>query len=249
MKFQCPHCTTSYDHRKAHTGQKAKCKQCGHLFRIAQTIELTPAAAYPSNQPSQPIIETAGVALVGVVARGWNKAPAAFRTAFLSTLGVLSALMITWFIYGKLPQQNNPIQNKPAQTLDSVSSQLATCGLYPDMASPRSGIFRGRILKEYRFLPDANYGNDYLSVWMDESQRIVGISMVWISGGFSERMKCIFFGFMDLCDYAGAEILSEPMKKSDSAYIASIEKNGWLFVLIKKNVEKIEVHTLIAQNW
>ena len=98
MKFNCPHCNHEYNTTKAHPGKKAKCKECGQTFIIPkEPIEITPSPQLPFEK-IEPKKEKkkAGRLFINL----WNRSPAAFRTAFLSTLGVVCALWFAWTIMG-----------------------------------------------------------------------------------------------------------------------------------------------------
>src|SRR4030042_95854 len=124
MKFNCPHCNHEYDHAAAKPGQKAKCKECHQIFRIPKPpiqIEPQPVNVIPDKITPDKIRQTAKSFFV----HAWNRQPAAFRTGFITTLGVLSALMLTWYLYGKV------FYHPAVNTMDSIKATLASVELYP----------------------------------------------------------------------------------------------------------------------
>ena len=125
MKFNCPKCQHEYDMPTAHIGQRAKCKSCSTVFHItAAPLEITPNPNLPFDQivnkssAEKPRLKSSGRFFVSL----WTRSPAAFRTAFLSTLGVVCALWFSWSVMG-LGRSLTAASNTPSKTESLQTSQ------------------------------------------------------------------------------------------------------------------------------
>jgi hypothetical protein len=259
MDFQCPNCNVRYKNKVAKPGQKAKCKVCKSIFRIPLSIELpaeSPILSPPATEQFKKAKQTAMVA----VRRIWTNAPGPFRNAFLATCGVLSSLMVTWFIYGNVHGTS-----KPADTLETLTAQMAQCGLFPDGTSPHPGIFRGRNLQEYRFLPDANFDSDYLSIWLNDDHQLVGVSTIWFADARgipkeeNDKEMSYFFRItkiqtvferltnFDVINISHAKFVPD----NENRVIAQIESRHWKIKASKSIManEKRLIFCVTAQNW
>lgn len=260
MKFSCPHCNKQYDHPNATAGKKAKCRKCKNIFIIPITIN---SVESPSPLPVEKIVPTkitlAQKTLLTAGKRMWNNAPLPFRNAFLGTLGVLSAIMITWMLYGKATGRTSQIN-----TMENITSEMAQLGLFPDAYSPNQGIFRGRNLKEYRFLPDANYNQEFLSVWVDDYKTVVGASTKWIGDkdgstflllkddiDYVLRVDQIHKAFNFISGFQINRISKANFTKNKNLYIGFAECSKWSIQISKfpLNDNKNYLFSITAQNW
>jgi len=96
MKAQCPNCQTRFKAPDSYAGKTVKCLKCKNSF----TIELPKpepekiSLPVPLNTLPVPPIKQRGNFFIKL----WNNSPVAFRTAFLATLGVLSALLFAYYV-------------------------------------------------------------------------------------------------------------------------------------------------------
>lgn len=259
MDFKCPNCNVSYKNKAAKPGQKAKCKVCNSIFRIPLSIELLVESPIQSPLATEQFKKAKQAAMVAA-RRIWTNAPTPFRNAFLATCGVLSAMMVTWFIYGNIHGSA-----KPTDTLETLTAQMTQCGLFPDDASPHPGIFRGRNLQEHRFFPDANFDRDYLSIWVDNSKNIVGLSSIWMADergmpkqendkemSYYFRITKIHLAFQkisrfDVIGVAYAKFVPE----NEDRFTANIENHNWNIQASKFKIPKDNRFgfCITAQNW
>ncbi|HIJ71281.1 MAG TPA: hypothetical protein HPP87_07955 [Planctomycetes bacterium] len=93
MKTQCPHCKSFYAVPRGYTGGKITCKACGQRFVVAKYKK--PPVVVPSYlfKKAQFLLSREGL-----IARLWTLSPAPFRNAFLATLGVMTALVVGWYV-------------------------------------------------------------------------------------------------------------------------------------------------------
>ncbi len=94
MKVQCPHCSKTLSVPDAYKGQKIRCKDCNKSL-MANPIKPENTKPFIAPLPVQPHPEPNPQK--GMLAKIWSGSPVAFRTAFLATLGVVSALLFTWY--------------------------------------------------------------------------------------------------------------------------------------------------------
>jgi hypothetical protein len=199
MKFKCPHCNHEYDHPKAHPGQKAKCKQCHQVFSIPQPpIEIAPQPVTCTPEKITP--DTIKRGIKSILFHTWARQPVAFRTGFITTLGVMSALMLTWYLYGSWLRYTSPAvlssaavnqtsQNaatkeaQPSQShsisIETLAKSLHKIGLYHDGKEGFLFVFRGRNLYKFTYLPDANYDFPELCLYTNISGNVVGVSAMY----------------------------------------------------------------------
>jgi len=165
MKTQCPHCADTFSLPAEYTAKQIKCLRCKQLFTVA-----------PHHPP--PVIDTKQLAkeFTTAISRTHPHTPRAFKVAFLSTLGVISAFLMAFYVYGHFFV---PASGSSAINLAQV--RLAKDKLFLKNPLPQYGILRGRYLSEYSFLPDANHDWPSLSLWIDDSHNLAGISTSWYS--------------------------------------------------------------------
>lgn len=90
MNTQCPKCKKVFALPKEYKGQQIKCPRCKETF-VPQKFKKSPIVV-PSNLPRK------SGNLLGKI---WNNSPVAYRTGFLATLGVITALLLSIYIYGR----------------------------------------------------------------------------------------------------------------------------------------------------
>jgi len=221
MKTQCPHCGHVFPIPGEYLTQDVKCVVCKKMFPVQPFHVLAPIE--PHKFPAKG---------ADLISRLWKNTPRPFKLGFLSTLGVLSAALLTFYVYGHLI-----LPARRSQPIHHAIAQLAEHKLFPTTTLPRRGILRGRSLDEYRFYPDASYAWPYLSLWTDESAAIVGLSASWYSDNHGEptyipspddpdglashfRYACVLDGFL---------LLLGPRAKSGLASIPTYKRNRSIY--------------------
>ena len=96
IKASCPHCKHLYKLAADQSGKKAKCKVCQQIFVVHADIEIEPLPAPNPAPPAKPLRKPP-ISPHTFFLKLWSGCPAAFRTAFLSTLGVVCALLFAWY--------------------------------------------------------------------------------------------------------------------------------------------------------
>lgn len=99
MKVQCPHCKKVLSVPDDHKGKRIKCAGCDAVL-IAMPMKVkAPEVAKKSvtRQTRQKLFITSRG---NFITKLWTKSPIAFRTAFLATLGVITALFVTFYVFG-----------------------------------------------------------------------------------------------------------------------------------------------------
>lgn len=171
MKTQCPHCKAIQKVPEAYKDKDVKCLHCKKLF-VAQEFHKPPIVV-------PDYIARKGGNFIGKI---WKGSPNAFRTGFLTTLGVICALIVSFYVYSHIIMYRPTIEKLP---IEAVQKQLSKCGLFPISLVGLPGFFQGRYLFEYRFFPDATCPDICLSVWTDRTSKdIVGIKATWL--GFDD---------------------------------------------------------------
>ena len=101
MKVQCPNCNTIQNAPDDSVGKRALCKSCRQKFTIT---EYTPPVILPvADLPDPDDIPITVDAPPpkdrsdNIFARAWIGIPGPFKTSFLATLGVVSALLFAWY--------------------------------------------------------------------------------------------------------------------------------------------------------
>lgn len=187
MKTQCPHCKTIFNVPPEYKDKKVKCRRCDKDFKPVKFEK--PPIVIP-NLPSRGNFLT----------NFWTKSPTAFKAGFLTTLGVVSALVLSFYVYRHIII--TPLATRPINT---VKKQLSKHRLFPITLIGVPNFLRGRYLSEYQFFPDATRNNPFLSVWTDRSGVIVGVSTDWLgaSDGYPadiDNDRVIYSCGTDICD-------------------------------------------------
>lgn len=105
MKVQCPNCKKVLSVPDEYKGKRIKCKGCQQVLIAKPTPVVVPIdtlqAAESPKPPAQPKpgpLPSRGNFLTKI----WKRSPVAFRTGFLTTLGVVSALTLCIYVYGRI---------------------------------------------------------------------------------------------------------------------------------------------------
>lgn len=103
MKIICPKCDQEFHVTEKTAGKKAKCSNCDKIFRV---------------EKPQPPYQKADITAV------WAKCPPAFKTAFLATLGVISALVISYYFadfafFKKNNEASNAAESLPIERVST----------------------------------------------------------------------------------------------------------------------------------
>ena len=133
-----------------------------------------------------------------LLVRAWQSTPSAFRVGFLTTMGVIAALMVSYWAYSHTvspkPTQTTPtaqsLPQAPPQPSEAITPTQAPQPLLRDLeiamaeldlflVYKKEGILRGRSLTEYLYSPDANLNGPNVSVWTDQQNQICGVSAAW----------------------------------------------------------------------
>lgn len=88
VKIQCPNCNKQFKAPDEYEGKKVKCAKCNFVF-YAQKIEDKLNELLKKTIQKKPKGQNLFIKI-------WNNSPIVFRTAFLATLGVISALVIAY---------------------------------------------------------------------------------------------------------------------------------------------------------
>lgn len=209
MKTQCPYCKTIFDVPPEYKDKKVKCRRCDKDFKPVKFKK--PPIVIP-NLPSRGNFLT----------KLWTKSPTAFKAGFLTTLGVVSALVLSFYVYRHLFLLDR------TPTVENVKAGLLKYDLFPIYPVGQAGILRGRPLWEYKFVPDATQSLPFLSVWMDEHNRVVGVSVTWrgestgspadVKNDKTEqfRTKAVCKGFESLTEFDLTELSDKNFVKDES---------------------------------
>jgi hypothetical protein len=176
MRVECPRCKKILSVPDDYKNKRIKCKYCE---QVLEAVPLEAKTVVPTNIMQKPEVPEKSSEYKlrpsqgNFITKIWTKSPAAFRNAFLATLGVVSALVLSIYIYGNIWHLN-------PENLDWAQKKLALHKLF--LTEPMDGqieIFRGRNLTKYNFSADATRFDIYLAVWADNKNNIVGISACW----------------------------------------------------------------------
>ena len=169
MKVQCPNCQEIQNAPDDSVGKRALCKSCRQKFTIT---EYTPPVILPvADLPDPDDIPITVDAPPpkdrsdNIFARAWIGIPGPFKTSFLATLGVVSALLFAWYVV-RVPKWFNRAPTTPTTAgrqltdADIPSAQLLTelircCEDYASLDTIQ--LARAAFAKE---------GGDNLSLWL-----------------------------------------------------------------------------------
>jgi endogenous inhibitor of DNA gyrase (YacG/DUF329 family) len=147
MKVQCPHCKKILSVPDEYKSRRIKCKGC-HQILLAKPLEeqtIIPGSPKPkstpivvpvdalrsADSPTPPARPVSGSqsSRSNFLTKLWNHSPVAFRTGFLTTLGVVSALTLCVYVYGRIFLPRPSL--KPESTYLAYKTNLAN-ELYDD---------------------------------------------------------------------------------------------------------------------
>jgi hypothetical protein len=172
MITQCDKCKKKQDVPDVYRGRQIKCQYCKEPITAHEYV---PLPQIPKPDPVQVTLEV--IKNRNPIRSAWNRMPTPFKTAFLSTFGVMSALLITFFVYGHALGLRGTKNN--LMTIEKAQSILKENRLFRDSGQPEKGILRGRALTAICFVPDANKFFTDLKIWTDEIGYVAGISAHW----------------------------------------------------------------------
>jgi hypothetical protein len=232
MRTQCPHCNRFIKCPDAYQGRNIKCPQCKFAFL---------AAAWVSPPTPDIVAETLKtIKKHNPIRSAWNRMPVPFKTAFLSTLGVISASMITFYFYG------NIFKTKVSQDPYSFSGYkglLESKGLFWNGEPPQTEILRGRSLTATCFVPDANKYIPHLKLWSDDKNSVAGFSAVWHADFMGnpaeiyEENQNVFLGltvancFCKLVKFDLKRIKDIKFEQDKKNEYGLIESGGWILTV------------------
>jgi len=162
MRTRCPHCGQLAKVADASEGRIFRCPRCGRAFPAARVVP-APAVAAPRRTRH-----------TDMIVRLWSGCPRAFRTAFLTTMGVLSAAFLSLIFYMNILR---PKAQPPPLVL--LEAQLQAFNIFRDAAPPSRTVFRGRWLTAHRFTRDALNPDRYFRVYVDDAGSPVGCATSW----------------------------------------------------------------------
>lgn len=126
MKVQCSSCQKIQNAPDDSIGKRARCKSCRDTFVILN--EYSPPVVVPlPDPPSLADLDDVPITVDApppkdrsdnIFARAWIGIPVPFKTSFLATLGVVSALLFAWYV-ARVP---NWLNKPPASPLPEYSS-------------------------------------------------------------------------------------------------------------------------------
>ena len=110
MKTQCPNCKNVFTVPLEYEDEEVKCRKCDTSFK-------------PEKFKKPPIVIPPALPSTGnFITKLWAKTPAPFRVGFLTTLGVISALTLSLYIYRQISFSRlflNPESTYPAYSIPS----------------------------------------------------------------------------------------------------------------------------------
>jgi hypothetical protein len=172
MITQCDKCKKKQDVPDVYRSRQIKCQHCKESIIANECVALP---EIPKPDPVQATIEI--IKKRNPIRSAWNRMPTPFKTAFLSTFGVMSALLITYYVYGSPLWTSTP--KSVLMSFEEAKAILAKGGLFGDGDLPERRILRGRALMSSKYVPDANKFFPSLYLWTDENSHIAGISAFW----------------------------------------------------------------------
>ena len=123
IKFTCPKCSEPLEAPESLTGQPLQCPQCRRISYVPEKS---------SNRKKQTVI---------FLSKIWNNSPPAFRTGFLTTMGVIAAIMISLFAYNRLIMDSPSPQAVSNVSLPQTKSTEPK-GLLPPLDDVESFLFQ-----------------------------------------------------------------------------------------------------------
>jgi hypothetical protein len=223
IDFNCPICAEKIEVPDSLAGQSLNCPSCNK------------SAIIPKICSKEKIKKKAA----NVFIRIWKNSPAPFRIAFLATMGVICAVLISLLAYSHLFAGE-------VRDIEKCRLSLEQEGLFY-VEGPISSVFRGRKLDAYFFASDANNFQDCIVVYTDISDIVVGIAACWdgnISGSAADiigdpaaynRYNKTMSGFLALVKYP---LYFPP---HDTAWTINKDRNG-VFTSIDNKTWNIQIN-------
>lgn len=153
ITFKCSHCGEPMESPDSLAGQYLDCPKCKKYSTVPK----------PENIK------------VEVVKRGlikaWQSSPPAFRNGFLCTLGGVMAILLALYTHSHLFSDG-------VSPIEKTTLRMQSLKLFP-VGTPLKTIFRGRLLTEHTFCPDANVTTISMSAFVDDMGNVVGYSATW----------------------------------------------------------------------
>jgi len=246
MDVHCPSCCRLFDAPKEYKGREIKCPFC-KKSTIASPCEPVTIRIIEPKQEIVPFIAPHRVpkAAGDFLVKAWVKSPMAYKTGFLATLGALSALVLSIYVYGHFIFAVKPT------LMDTIKITLAENELYPVNLAGERDALRGRLLDEYKFSRDATRSFPQFSVWLDENGALAGICAEWYGNynGFpidSDEDAGVFFnhnavcnGFKTLTNFKSAHLTAEVFEidKKRPEWESSHNKKGKWRIMVMRQPE------------
>ncbi len=212
MRIQCPNCQTVQKAPDDSAGKRARCKSCRDTFVIVS--EYAPPVVVPiSDLPdpddipitvdAPPPKDRSG----NILARAWTGIPAPFKTSFLATLGVVSALLFAWYVVRVPKWFNRPptaptTAGQPLADVNPESALLLTelircCEGYAALDTVQ--LARAAFAKE---------GGDNPSFWLNSAKPNIAV-ITEIILTIEQRPPCTDAGMRLLSSQIRAALLAE----------------------------------------
>ena len=116
MKAQCPNCKTIFPVPDTYEGKFLKCTKCNEGF-TAKIFKRPPI-----------VVPTHHVRHKNIIKKIWTKSPLAYRTGFLTTLGVISALTLSAYVYRLKLSSHPSLDAESTYPVYSTSSSIQGTG-------------------------------------------------------------------------------------------------------------------------
>jgi len=101
MKLQCPKCRTNYSIPREYISKTIKCKNCNQLLKVtSKTAEPKPICGITEENQMGKKKSPGKQNGENFLTKLWRTSPSAFRVTFLGTLGVFSAFLFIYYIWG-----------------------------------------------------------------------------------------------------------------------------------------------------
>jgi len=209
LDIKCPYCNEKLESiPDSMKGQQLQCAKCCKWL----TVPKPKKQPLPAKKPTPGKLAQRKKMVSNIFTKAWHSTPAAFRTGFLTTLGVIAAIGISVYLYTNYyissshSQSNQTIRPAPQVTTSPQSptyslayyeQYLANKAVFP--IETKAGILRGRQLTRHTFSPDVNYSQPCLSIWTDSQDTVCGISALWNSWSETTTKKDMeTYGFMGI---------------------------------------------------
>lgn len=113
MKTFCPHCLKQSTVPDVYKGKGVRCLNCNETFTVR---EVKPQPSIVPFDKLKKAPKESVKASRSFLQKAWFKSPPAFRSAFLATFGVISALWVAWSVLGIQRHFSSPPVKHTVQT-------------------------------------------------------------------------------------------------------------------------------------